>query len=102
MIGLLCFPVFSFPSSIIIITIIVTIIITIIVIKNGDELIETDELASYAEETGDFAQKKELASIVEALDSDGDGKIGLLDFVLFAARRKVIRTTLMVYDSVDR
>ena len=25
---------------------------------------------------------------MEALDSDGDGCIGLLDFVLFAARRK--------------
>ena len=42
----------------------------------------------YAEETGDYAQRRELASIMEALDSDGDGCIGLLDFVLFAARRK--------------
>jgi len=43
----------------------------------------------YAEETGDFAQQRELRSVMEALDSDGDGCIGLLDFVLFAARRKV-------------
>jgi len=44
---------------------------------------------SYAEETGDYAQQRELQSVIEALDSDGDGCIGLLDFVLFAARRKV-------------
>lgn len=43
----------------------------------------------YAEETGDYAQQRELQSVIEALDSDGDGCIGLLDFVLFAARRKV-------------
>ena len=43
---------------------------------------------SYAEETGDYAQKRELTIIMEALDGDGDGLIGLLDFVLFAARMK--------------
>jgi hypothetical protein len=45
-------------------------------------------LRRYAEETGDFAQQRELRSVMDALDSDGDGCIGLLDFVLFAARRK--------------
>ena len=29
-----------------------------------------------------------MTTILEALDMDGDGSIGLLDFVLFAARRK--------------
>jgi hypothetical protein len=47
-----------------------------------------DLLRRYAEETGDFAQQRELRSVMDALDSDGDGCIGLLDFVLFAARRK--------------
>lgn len=27
----------------------------------------------YAEETGDFAQRRELAAIMDALDMDGDG-----------------------------
>jgi len=57
--------------------------------QDGDEHIERSELSAYAEESGDFAQRRELSSIIEALDSDGDGRIGLLDFVLFAARRKV-------------
>jgi cobalamin biosynthesis protein CobT len=56
--------------------------------QDGDEYIEKEELSAYAEESGDYAQKRELDNIIEALDSDGDGRIGLLDFVLFAARCK--------------
>lgn len=40
-----------------------------------------------------------------ALDSDGDGKIGLLDFILFAARRKqlsVHHKFLRVIDELHR
>jgi Ca2+-binding EF-hand superfamily protein len=56
-------------------------------------------LCRYAEETGDYAQQRELQSVIEALDSDGDGCIGLLDFVLFAARRKVINSELCKVDT---
>lgn len=56
--------------------------------KDDSQSIEREELAAYAEESDDFAQQRELDLLMDALDSDGDGVIGLLDFILFAARLK--------------
>lgn len=56
--------------------------------KDNSQSIERDEIAAYAEESDDFAQKRELDVVMESLDTDGDGVIGLLDFILFAARLK--------------
>ena len=56
--------------------------------RDDSQQISKEELVAYAEETGDYAQTRELTTIMEAIDGDGDGLIGLLDFVLFAARMK--------------
>ncbi|CAM9729503.1 unnamed protein product [Chrysoparadoxa australica] len=45
-------------------------------------------LAMYAKEQDDFAQEKEIAACIEAVDIDGDDMISMMDFVSFAARLK--------------
>ena len=51
--------------------------------------------ARYAEETGDYAQEKEAAACLAALDADGDGAVGLMDWIAFAARLKEWRKNVM-------
>jgi hypothetical protein len=42
----------------------------------------------FTEETGDCASKHQAEEIISLLDVDGDGRIGLYDYVCFAARLK--------------
>merc|ERR1712146_254832 len=55
---------------------------------NGDDFIDMEELVRYAEETGDYALKEEAIDCIKILDIDGDGRIGLWDYINFAARLK--------------
>ena len=59
---------------------------------NGDDFLEASELERYAEEDeevdGGGASRTQAEECVRLLDGDGDGKIGLLDFICFAARLK--------------
>jgi Ca2+-binding EF-hand superfamily protein len=52
----------------------------------GRGFIEYDDLLAYGEETGDFSRIRDVNLALEILDVDGDGRIGLLDFIHFAAR----------------
>jgi len=56
--------------------------------SNGDDVITRNELSEYAEESDYIVQRKELDQIMNAIDADRDGKIGLLDYIIFAARVK--------------
>jgi len=47
-------------------------------------------LVAYAEETGDFVGIRDAALAIDILDIDGDGMIGMIDFIHFAARLKKI------------
>jgi Ca2+-binding EF-hand superfamily protein len=56
---------------------------------NGDDFVEASELLRYAEEeAGEGASRGQAEECVRLLDGDGDGRIGLLDFICFAARLK--------------
>ncbi|CAM9330232.1 unnamed protein product [Ectocarpus sp. 8 AP-2014] len=58
--------------------------------RGGKNFITRDDIIAYAEEGGDFAQLKEVDSFMEAIDADTDGKVGLSDYINFAARLKGI------------
>lgn len=58
--------------------------------RAGSNFIEYEDLVAYAEETGDMTGIRDAANALEILDIDGDGKIGLLDFIHFARRLKKI------------
>ena len=58
--------------------------------RAGNNFIEYEDLVAYAEETGDMSGIRDAAAALEILDKDGDGKIGLLDFIHFARRLKQI------------
>ena len=49
-----------------------------------------EDLVAFAEETGDLSAIRDAGPALEVLDIDGDGVIGLLDFIHFAARLKGI------------
>lgn len=56
---------------------------------NGDDFVEASELLRFAEEeAGEGASKGQAEECIRLLDGDGDGRIGLLDFICFAARLK--------------
>jgi hypothetical protein len=50
----------------------------------------TQDIVLYAEEGGDYAQLKEVDACMAATDADGDGAIGLHDYINFAARLKAV------------
>ncbi|CAM9839268.1 unnamed protein product, partial [Choristocarpus tenellus] len=56
--------------------------------QRGSEFIDGTALENYADEQDDFAQEREIEACIMAVDIDGDGKIGLMDFISFAARLK--------------
>eukprot|EP00611_Tribonema_gayanum_P009298 TRINITY_DN19080_c0_g1_i1.p2 TRINITY_DN19080_c0_g1~~TRINITY_DN19080_c0_g1_i1.p2 ORF type:complete len:201 (-),score=89.82 TRINITY_DN19080_c0_g1_i1:55-657(-) len=56
---------------------------------NNNQFIDAAALQGYAGEQNDFAQAREVDACIEAVDVDGDGKIGLMDFLCFAARLKL-------------
>eukprot|EP00904_Undaria_pinnatifida_P007876 jgi/Undpi1/4218/HiC_scaffold_16.g07584.m1 len=58
--------------------------------RKGKNFITRDDIVAYAEEGGDFAQLKEVDACMEAIDADVDGKVGLSDYINFAARLKGI------------
>jgi diadenosine tetraphosphatase ApaH/serine/threonine PP2A family protein phosphatase len=55
---------------------------------SGTEYIDASALEMYAGEQNDYAQQKEVQACIEAVDLDGDGRIGIMDFISFAARAK--------------
>lgn len=57
---------------------------------NGDDYVDMDELVRYAEETGDSASLHQAEECIRLLDVDGDGRIGLFDYVILAARLKEV------------
>jgi hypothetical protein len=54
--------------------------------RTGNGFIEYEDLVAYAEETGDFMRIRDASLVLDILDIDGDGCIGLLDFIHFASR----------------
>lgn len=54
--------------------------------RTGNGFIEYEDLVAYAEETGDFLRLRDASLALDILDIDGDGCIGLLDFIHFASR----------------
>ncbi|CAM9422438.1 unnamed protein product [Choristocarpus tenellus] len=58
--------------------------------RKGKNFITRDDIVAYAEEGGDYAQLREVDACMEAVDADGDGKVGLADYINFAARLKEI------------
>ncbi|CAM9355400.1 unnamed protein product [Chrysoparadoxa australica] len=58
--------------------------------RKGKNTITRDDIVAYAEEGGDYAQLKEVDACMEAIDADGDGKVGLVDYITFASRLKEI------------
>lgn len=53
-------------------------------------MIGYEDLVAYGEETGGLAGIRDAAAALEIVDIDGDGKIGLLDFIHFAARLQLM------------
>ena len=58
--------------------------------SSGNSMIGYEDLVAYAEETGDVSGIREAGEALEIVDIDGDGKIGLLDFIHFASRLQVM------------
>eukprot|EP01038_Epipyxis_sp_PR26KG_P004916 gene4916-6879_t len=58
--------------------------------RSGSYTIGYEDLVAYAEETGDLMGIRDASAALEILDIDGDGKIGLIDFIHFARRLKKI------------
>ena len=58
-------------------------------------MIGYEDLVAYAEETGDVSGIREAGEALEIVDIDGDGKIGLLDFIHFASRLQVMYQVLI-------
>ncbi|CAM9623025.1 unnamed protein product [Pylaiella littoralis] len=56
--------------------------------QRGSEFIDGVALEEYADEQDDYAQEREIEACIKAVDVDCDGKIGLMDFICFAARLK--------------
>ena len=86
-------------------------LLTYFIFRSGSCTIAYDDLVAYAEETGllcaashpnvflkmylflfvgDLMAIRDAGTALEILDIDGDGKIGLLDFIHFARRLKKI------------
>ncbi len=57
--------------------------------RKGKNFITRDDIVAYAEECGDYAQLKEVAACMDAVDADCDGKIGLVDYIYFSSRLKI-------------
>lgn len=58
--------------------------------RTGNGFIEYEDLVAYAEETGDFMRLRDASLALDILDIDGDGSIGLLDFIHFASRLQML------------
>jgi len=56
---------------------------------NDTKYIDATALQMYAGEHNDYAQVSEVEACINAVDVDNDGKIGLMDFLSFAARLKL-------------
>lgn len=56
------------------------------VLRSGTATIGYEDLVAYGEETGGLAGIRDAADALAIVDIDGDGMIGLLDFIHFAAR----------------
>ena len=56
--------------------------------RKDSSYIEYEDLVAYAEETDDTMGIRDAESALEIMDIDGDAKIGMLDFLHFAARLK--------------
>ena len=54
--------------------------------RSGTSKIAYEDLVAYGEETGGLAGIRDAADALAIVDIDGDGVIGLLDFIHFAAR----------------
>lgn len=65
-------------------------------IRSGTSTIGYEDLVAYGEETGGLAGIRDAADALAIVDIDGDGVIGLLDFIHFAAR---LRDTELVQQS---
>ena len=64
--------------------------------RQGNGFIEYDDLVAYAEETQQTAVIRDAGFALEVMDMDGDGRVGLLDFFLFAARLKELQNVVAV------
>lgn len=56
--------------------------------RSSSNVITYDDLVAYAEETDDTSAIRDASKALEIVDIDGDGKIGLVDFIRFATRLK--------------
>lgn len=54
--------------------------------RSGNSTIGYEDLVAYGEETGGLSGIRDAADALAIVDIDGDGVIGLLDFIHFAAR----------------
>jgi hypothetical protein len=68
-----------------------------VILRSGTSTIGYEDLVAYGEETGGLAGIRDAADALAIVDIDGDGVIGLLDFIHFAAR---LRDTELVQDNV--
>lgn len=55
-------------------------------VRSGNSTIAYEDLVAYGEETGGLSGIRDAADALSIVDIDGDGVIGLLDFIHFAAR----------------
>ena len=56
--------------------------------RSGQNVITYEDLVAYAEETQDLAAIRDAGIALDIVDIDGDGRIGLVDFIRFATRLK--------------
>lgn len=56
--------------------------------RSGQNVITYEDLVAYAEETQDLAAIRDAGTALDIVDIDGDGRIGLVDFIRFATRLK--------------
>lgn len=61
--------------------------------RSGSHTIGYEDLVAYGEEMGGLTGIRDAADALSIVDIDGDGVIGLLDFIHFAAR---IRDTELI------
>jgi Ca2+-binding EF-hand superfamily protein len=64
--------------------------------RSGSSFITYDDLVAFGEETGGEMEFRYAVAALEIVDIDGDGKIGLLDFIHFAARLKAAHEVLSI------
>jgi hypothetical protein len=69
--------------------------------RKGTMYLDYDDLVAYAEETGDMMAIRDASMALEILDIDGDGRIGLLDFINFAARLKAAHQRRLEEEMMD-